>query len=113
MPRQNPALTEDSETDEVAQLRAQIAELNARLAAAPTAALPARRRNGWWRPWVAGVLIAVAALIAPLSVVAMWAHDEVSDTDRYVETVGPLAATRPCRTRSSTGSATRSSAGST
>jgi len=84
---------QSSETDEVAQLRAQIAELNARLAAAPTAAstLPARRRNGWWRPWVAGVLIAVAALIAFLSVVAMWAHDEVSDTDRYVETVGPLA----------------------
>ena len=33
----------------------------------------------------------MAALLAPIAVVAAWAHDEVSDTDRYVETITPLA----------------------
>ncbi|QWZ08798.1 hypothetical protein KRR39_02795 [Nocardioides panacis] len=36
-------------------------------------------------------LVLVAAVLAPASVVARWAHDEVADTDRYVETVAPLA----------------------
>ena len=40
---------------------------------------------------VVTVLIIVMAVLAPLSVVARWAHDTVSDTDRYVETVAPLA----------------------
>ena len=31
------------------------------------------------------------AVLAPLSIVAIWARDIVSDTDRYVETVAPLA----------------------
>jgi hypothetical protein len=48
-------------------------------------------RRGRWRPFVAGLLIAVAALLAPLSVLAIWAHDELSNTDRYVSTVAPLA----------------------
>ena len=30
-------------------------------------------------------------VLSPLAVVARWAHDEISDTDRYVETVAPLA----------------------
>jgi hypothetical protein len=50
---------------------------------------PARR--GTWRSVVAGLLIVVAALLAPLSVIAIWAHDELSNTDRYVATVAPLA----------------------
>jgi hypothetical protein len=37
------------------------------------------------------VLLLIVALLAPLAVVATWVHDEISDTDRYVETVGPLA----------------------
>ena len=48
-------------------------------------------RRGRWRPFVAGLLILVAALLAPVSVIAIWAHDEVSNTDRYVATVAPLA----------------------
>ncbi|SQD97913.1 putative integral membrane protein [Parafrankia sp. Ea1.12] len=39
----------------------------------------------------ASVLLLVAALLAPLGVVAAWADTTVSDTDRYVETVAPLA----------------------
>ena len=49
------------------------------------------RRRGWWRPLVAGLLVALAALLAPLSVVATWASGQINDTDRYVESVAPLA----------------------
>ncbi len=33
----------------------------------------------------------VAALLAPLSVAATWASGQISDTDRYLATVAPLA----------------------
>ncbi|WP_033309211.1 hypothetical protein RFN58_36055 [Streptomyces iakyrus] len=39
----------------------------------------------------AGVLLVLALLLAPLSVVAAWVDDQVSDTGRYVQTVAPLA----------------------
>ena len=85
----------DASAEEVARLRAEVARLEAQLhdrPPEPTLALPVRaERRGIWRPIVAGVLIVVAAILAPLSVVAIWAHDEISDTDRYVETVAPLA----------------------
>jgi hypothetical protein len=61
------------------------------LPAAPGRPSGAPGRHGRWRPFVAGLLILVAALLAPLSVIAIWAHDEVSNTDRYVATVAPLA----------------------
>jgi len=37
------------------------------------------------------VLIVLSCILVPLSVVAVWAHNEVLDTDQYVETVAPLA----------------------
>ncbi|MFK4101041.1 hypothetical protein ACI2L1_13370 [Streptomyces sp. NPDC019531] len=37
------------------------------------------------------VLLLLALLLAPLAVVAAWVQDTVSDTDRYVKTVAPLA----------------------
>jgi hypothetical protein len=40
------------------------------------------------------VLLLVAFLLAPLAVVAAWVDSEVSDTDRYVQTVAPIA-TKP------------------
>ncbi len=48
-------------------------------------------RTGWWRPVVSGVLILVLGVLMPLGVVARWVHNEVADTDRYVESVAPLA----------------------
>ncbi|MGC5561321.1 hypothetical protein ACPYPG_00580 [Streptomyces sp. FR-108] len=39
----------------------------------------------------ASILLLAALLLAPLAVVSAWVHDTVSDTDRYVETVAPLA----------------------
>ncbi len=40
---------------------------------------------------VAPVFLVLALLLAPLAVVAAWVHDTVTDTDRYVQTVAPLA----------------------
>ncbi|MEV8178097.1 hypothetical protein AB0O99_08565, partial [Cellulosimicrobium funkei] len=37
------------------------------------------------------VLITLGALLAPLGAVSAWAQRELTDTDRYVATVGPLA----------------------
>lgn len=79
---------------EVEELRAEVDRLRAQLGTRPpTVQQPVTRdgRTGRWRPVVASLLILVMAVLAPLAVVARWAHDTVADTDRYVETVGPLA----------------------
>jgi hypothetical protein len=49
---------------------------------------PAHRR---WRAALSALLITLAAILAPLSAVAVWVADEMADTDRYVATVAPLA----------------------
>lgn len=49
---------------------------------------PARRR---WRAALSALLITLAAVLTPLSAVAVWIADEMADTDRYVATVAPLA----------------------
>jgi hypothetical protein len=40
---------------------------------------------------VAVLLIVVGCVLAPLSVVAVWTRNQVTNTDRYVQTVSPLA----------------------
>jgi|RhiMetdeSRZDD1v2_1073273.scaffolds.fasta_scaffold43569_4 hypothetical protein len=97
MTEQDPQriLTED-ERAELESLRAQVAELRAEVSsvdsngARPLPAKPRRRRT-WPRTTAGYVLIALAALLAPLGVVSVWARSQVTDTDRYVETVAPLA----------------------
>jgi hypothetical protein len=76
---------------ELEQLRAQVARLEAERDAELRPPEPRPARSGRWRWLVTGVVLALVALLAPLAVVATWVHDEISDTDRYVETVGPLA----------------------
>jgi hypothetical protein len=55
--------------------------------ALPTAA--ARTRLGWRGP-VAILLIVLGCVLAPISVVAVWTANQVSNTDRYVANVAPL-----------------------
>ncbi|MDF1604541.1 hypothetical protein [Nocardioides sp. YIM 152315] len=84
----------EEKPSEVEELRAELARLRSEVhGPAPTSELPVETsgRTGWWRPVVATVLIILMAVLAPLSVVARWAHDTVADTDRYIETVEPLA----------------------
>src|SRR5512132_4557236 len=50
---------------------------------------PAGRQR--WRTIVAVLLIVVGCVLAPLAGVAVWARNQVTNTDRYVRTVAPLA----------------------
>ena len=52
---------------------------------------PARARPHRARAFASTVLILVGVILAPVSVVASWAQRELTDTDRYIATVGPLA----------------------
>jgi hypothetical protein len=81
-----PGQPTDPTEEELARLRAEVARLKQEQPPAEP-----RDRQGWWRPVVAGVLVMVAALLAPLSVLATWAQGQINDTDRYIATVGPLA----------------------
>jgi hypothetical protein len=76
---------------EVARLRAEVARLERELQ--ETAATPPSTKHGggWWRVPIVAICLILVGVLAPLSILATWAHDEVSDTDRYVETVAPLA----------------------
>ncbi|WP_123530091.1 hypothetical protein [Streptomyces sp. 840.1] len=74
---------ERSQQAELEGLRTRVAALERERAGPP-------RHRG--RSFLAAVLITVGCLLAPLSVVAAWAADQVGDTGRYVDTVAPLAA---------------------
>jgi hypothetical protein len=72
------ALTQDE--------RAELERLRALKAGPPGRA---RHRIGWRGP-VASLLIIVGCVLAPLSVVAVWSSNQISDTNRYVANVTPL-----------------------
>lgn len=76
------------EQAEIRRLQDEIAGLKAQLDTGPST--PKQKRH-WVRTFWSTLLIVVACLLAPLSVVSVWARGEVTDTDRYVQTVAPLA----------------------
>jgi hypothetical protein len=90
-----PAASEQ-EGAEVERLRAEVARLRSRLArhdesgGEPVAQAGPRSRQRW-RTVLASLLIVVACVLAPLSVVAVWTKNQVTNTDRYVRTMAPLA----------------------
>jgi hypothetical protein len=67
-----------TDDEEVRRLRAQVAELSK----------PRHRIKSA----LSGVLIVVACVLAPLSIVASWTAGIIGDTNRYVAMVGPLPA---------------------
>lgn len=81
----------------LAALERENAELRRRLdevSPAPDGGLPAgpgRPARNRPRSAAAVVLILLGALLAPVAVVAAWAERTLTDTDRYVATVAPLA----------------------
>jgi hypothetical protein len=84
------------ERAELERLRAEVAELRSQAAAPPPlgeppVAAPPRPRRQRWRSVVATLLIVIGCVLAPISVVAVWTKNLVTDTDRYVATVQPLA----------------------
>jgi hypothetical protein len=92
--REGPDLT-DEERAELERLRDEVASLRAEARRAetvprePGAAGRAGRQR--WRTIVAVVLIVLGCVLAPLAGVAVWARNQVTNTDRYVATITPLA----------------------
>jgi hypothetical protein len=82
---ENHELSQD-ERAELERLRAETADLHQQEPAKP----PRRRRRPGWRAPVSVVLIVLGCILAPVAVIAVWAGNEVSNTDRYVATVEPL-----------------------
>ena len=60
--------------------------IEATAANTPVSAGPPR-----WRIWASRVFLVLFCLSMVLSVVAIWARNQVVDTDRYIRTVSPLA----------------------
>src|SRR5689334_9830318 len=74
-----------------ARERGELDELRQRVHALESAGPSGTARHHPFRSLGSVLLILLAALLAMLSVVAVWANSVVQDTDRYVATVGPLA----------------------
>ena len=64
-----------------------VEEVPAPATAAPTAPGPTPR----WRRVVSVVLLVVGFILVPISGIALWSRNQLLNTDRYVETVSPLA----------------------
>ncbi|ASR35288.1 hypothetical protein BAY61_10100 [Prauserella marina] len=69
-----------AERAELADLRAELALLRSRRSA------PLR----WLRSAGAGTLLFLGCLLVPVSLLAVWTHSQVADTDRFVATAAPL-----------------------
>lgn len=78
------------DADERQELQRQREEIAA-LRAEPAGPTPARRRIRWASVGAA-LFIVLGCLLVPLSLVAVWTNNEVSDTDRFVATMSPVIA---------------------
>ena len=75
--------------DDLSALRAENERLRSELESEPVHQDAARRSGG--RRLGSVALLVVGALLLPLSVLTVWTRNEVLDTQRYLENVGPLA----------------------
>jgi len=81
-PDNGPGPLSPDERAELERLRAEVAGLRGRTAGEP-------RRL--WRTALGTMLIVLGCALAPLAVTAVWLRSQVTDTERYVATVAPLA----------------------
>jgi hypothetical protein len=90
-PDESAGVAEPSESevarlaDERSRLQAEVDGLRAKLATAP------RRRAVRTRGVVAVALVVVTSILFTVSVTAVWARRNALNTDRYVQTIGPVA----------------------
>ncbi len=80
----------EAEKARIAALEAQNAELLAASGGAETGEAPTKRGRKSHRFWVA-ILLVIATLLTPLTIVALFVKQQINDTDRYVQTIKPLA----------------------
>jgi hypothetical protein len=76
-----PSQDEQAEID---RLRAEVNELRSQQAG------QVRRRRPGWRGPVSVLLIVFGCVLAPVSVLAVWSANQVSDTGRYIANIEPL-----------------------
>lgn len=81
-------MTDGQAGEDLGHLRDRVAALEASAPGGSSGA-PAPRRP--LRAFWSAVLLTLACILAPLSVLAVWAADVVGNTDRYVAAVAPLA----------------------
>ncbi|MFF4255205.1 hypothetical protein ACFY1L_28750 [Streptomyces sp. NPDC001663] len=67
----------------------ELEELRRRVAQLESAVAPRQRHP--FRTTGSVLLVVLASILSILAVTAVWAHDQVTDTDRFVATMGPLA----------------------
>lgn len=72
-------------------LEAENAHLRTLATTPPPPAGPPHRARRFGRAFASVVLLVIAAILAPIAVVTVWADDLASDTDRFVATVAPLS----------------------
>lgn len=78
-----------TDVGELEQLRARVAELEGELQKAQAPPPPVARRHRV-QSGFAALLIVLGCVLAPFSVVSVWASTQMSSTDRWVATVEPL-----------------------
>ncbi|UUN31572.1 hypothetical protein KK483_32585 [Streptomyces sp. FIT100] len=66
-------------------------QLRERVAVLEAARAEPRPRRHVTKSFLAALLIVIGCILAPFGAVSAWASSEVGDTDRYVDTVAPLA----------------------
>ena len=76
--------------DEQAEIDRLRAEVDALRASQEKQASQGRRRRLGWRGPVAVFLIVLGCVLAPVSVLAVWSANQVSDTSRYIANIEPL-----------------------
>jgi hypothetical protein len=78
-----------AERDELERLRAELAALRS-APPPPAPPVPRAHRRIRWASLGATVLIVLGVLGVPLSILAVWTNNQISDTDRFVATVSPV-----------------------
>jgi hypothetical protein len=93
-----PAGVGKDEHEELERLRAEVRELREQGPGQKDGAAPWKGwtgRHGRWRALVSAILITLGCVLAPVSVLGVWAANQVSNTDRYVANMAPLISEPP------------------
>jgi hypothetical protein len=85
----------EAEREELERLRAEVRELREQGPGQKAGAARWTGRQGRWRALVSAILITLGCVLAPVSVLGVWAANQVSNTDRYVANMAPLISEPP------------------